>query len=81
MVYIAPQGDMRNAISLGIFKTRGAAETHLAELVRQGVRSARIIGRGESAAKIAFQLRGLDDATVAAAAKLANTEPHDCAPL
>ena len=78
---IQTEGDLRNAISLGIFKTRGAAETHLAELVRQGVRSARIIGRGESAAKIAFQLRGLDDATVAAAAKLANTEPHDCAPL
>lgn len=73
-------GDLRYAISLGIFKTRGAAEGHLAELVQQGVRSARITGRGESSARVAFQLRGLDDRTVAAAVALAKTEPRDCAP-
>ncbi len=75
------QGELRYAISLGIFKTRLAAEGHLAELVRQGVRSARVTGRGDSAVKIAFQLRGLDDAAVATAVKLAKTEQRDCAPL
>ena len=74
-------GDMRFAISLGIFKTRAAADGHLAELVKKGVRSARITGRGDSLAKVAFQLRGLDDQAVADAVKLAKTEQHDCAPL
>jgi hypothetical protein len=45
------------------------------------VRSARITGRGDTAVKVAFQLRGLDDQTVAAAVKLAKIEQRDCAPL
>lgn len=73
-------GELQYAISLGIFKTRTAAESHLGELVKQGVRSARITGRGDGAVKVAFQLRGLDDQAVAAAIKLAKVEQRDCAP-
>ena len=75
------RGELRYGVSLGIFKTRTAAEDHLAELVKKGVRSARITGRGENSVKVAFQLRGLDDKSVAAAVKLAGTEQRDCAPL
>lgn len=75
------QGELRFGISLGIFKTRLAADGHLAELVKKGVRSARITGRGDTVSKVAFQLRGLDDQQVATALKLAKTEQHDCAPL
>lgn len=75
------EGELRNAISLGIFKTRTAADAHLAELVKKGVRSSRIIGRGDNPSKVAFQLRGLDSEAVAAAIKLAGTEQRDCASL
>ena len=75
------EGDFRYGISLGIFKTKSAAENHLAELVKQGIRSALITGRGDNAVKVAFQLRGLNDQEVAAAVKLAKTEQRDCAPL
>ena len=74
-------GELRYAISLGIFKTRVAADAHLAELVKKGVRSGRITGRGDNPTKVAFQLRGLDKEAVAAAIKLAGTEQRDCASL
>lgn len=66
------EGELRYAISLGIFKTRAAAEMHLAELVRKGVRSARVNGRGASGDKIAFQLRDLNESGLASAQRLAN---------
>lgn len=75
------EGEMRYGISLGIFKTKVAAEGHLAELVKKGVRSARITGRGDNPTKLALQLRGLDDQAVAAVVKIAKTEPRDCAQL
>ena len=75
------EGALSNGVSLGVFKTRTAAEAHLAELVKKGVRSARIAGRGQNSLKVAFQLRGLDDKAVAAAVKLAGAEQRDCAPL
>jgi hypothetical protein len=53
--------NMRWAISLGVFSTQDAAKARLAELNKQGVRTARI-GPRLSAAKIAFQLRDLDAA-------------------
>ena len=75
------EGEMRYGISLGIFKTKVAAEGHLAELVKKGVRSARVTGRGDNPNKLALQLRGLDDQAVAAVVKIAKTEPRDCAQL
>ena len=74
-------GELRYGISLGVFKSKAAAEQHLVELNLQGVRSARIGARGAGLNKVAFQLRGLDDATVARVIKLAKVEQRDCAPL
>jgi hypothetical protein len=53
---------MKNAISLGVFKLEGGADTLLASLVKQGVHSARIAPRGGTPARLAFQFRGIDQA-------------------
>lgn len=63
-------GDLRFGISLGIFKTRSAAEAHLAELTRKGVHSARVGGRGAGAGKFALQLHDLDGERLAGALRL-----------
>ena len=52
--------DLRRSISLGVFKSEEAANQHLANLVRKGVRSARVLARGAASGRVAFQLRGLD---------------------
>ncbi|GAA4020836.1 SPOR domain-containing protein [Actimicrobium antarcticum] len=74
-------GEFQYAISLGIFKSRAAAEFHLDEVSRQGVRTGRIGSRGK--AKIAFQLRDVDEAAVAGVIELAATigkvEQRNCA--
>lgn len=51
----------RGAISLGVFSSEEAAKIRLAELSRQGVRTARI-GLRAGPPKAAFQLRDLDPA-------------------
>ncbi len=80
---VQAEGDLHYAISLGIFKTRAAAESHLAELVRKGVRSARVGGRGAGGDKVAFQLRDLTETGLASASRLADTfskiEQRECA--
>lgn len=53
---------MKNAISLGVFKLEGGADTLLASLVKQGVHSARIAPRGGTPARLAYQFRGIDQA-------------------
>lgn len=60
---IQDNSNLRWGISLGVFKTEEAARTHLANLSRQGVRSARIGARSITSSKMAFQLRNLDAAT------------------
>ncbi|HEY5801462.1 MAG TPA: SPOR domain-containing protein [Burkholderiaceae bacterium] len=50
---------LRWGISLGVFKTEQAAQNHLAALVKQGVRSARVAARLSSNTKISLQLRDL----------------------
>ena len=76
-------GDLHYAISLGIFKTRAAAEQHLAELVRKGVRSARVGGRGSGGDKFALQWNDLTQADLAQLSKLAQgfarVERRECA--
>ena len=58
-------GQWRNAISLGIFRTDEAAQTFLAKLKQQGVRSA-IAARRENFLKhVAFHVREPDEETVA----------------
>lgn len=56
------QGDspLRHAISLGVFKTDGAAQKLAADLARQGVRGVRILPRGPQTTRTAFQFRRID---------------------
>lgn len=58
------QGDspLRYAISLGVFKTDGAAQKLAADLGRQGVRGVRILPRGPQTTRTAFQYRRIDAA-------------------
>lgn len=51
---------MKNAISLGVFKSEALAQALLASLVKQGVHSARISPRGGVPARTAYQFRGID---------------------
>lgn len=54
-----PASPARWSISLGVFKTRAAAQSQLEMLNKQGVRSAIITTRSGNTAKLAFQLRKL----------------------
>lgn len=62
---IQDNSSLRWGISLGVFKTEDAAKNHLANLNRQGVRSARIGARSITSSKMAFQLHDLDAASKA----------------
>lgn len=53
---------MKNAISLGVFKSETLAQALLASLVKQGVHSARVAPRGGVPARLAFQFRAIDAA-------------------
>jgi hypothetical protein len=57
---IQDETNLRWAISLGVFKLEEGARTHLTELIRRGVRSARIGPHSTANTLVAFQLRGLD---------------------
>jgi hypothetical protein len=54
---------LKYAISLGVFKTESGAQAMLAQLVKQGVHTARIAPRGPQTAHYVYRLRGLDAAT------------------
>jgi len=58
-------GQWRNAISLGIFRTDEAAQTFLARLRQQGVRSAIAARRENFLKQVAFHVREPDEETVA----------------
>jgi len=55
------QGDspLRHAISLGVFKSDGAAQKLASDLGRQGVRGVRILPRGPQTTRTAFQFRAI----------------------
>lgn len=55
------QGDspLRWAISLGVFKTEGAAQKLVDQLQRQGVRGVRILPRGPQVTRFAYQYRAV----------------------
>jgi hypothetical protein len=59
------QGDspLKYAISLGVFKTESSAQAMLAQLVKQGVHTARIAPRGPQTTHYVYRVRGLDAAT------------------
>jgi hypothetical protein len=54
---------LKYAISLGMFKTESGAKALLAQLNKQGVRTARITPRGPQATHYFYRLRDLDAAT------------------
>lgn len=60
---IQDASEQRWGISLGIFKTEEAAQSHLAALNQQGVHSARLLEHKVPLTKIAFQVRELDSGT------------------
>ncbi|MDY7576633.1 SPOR domain-containing protein [Actimicrobium sp. CCI2.3] len=66
-------GKRQFGISLGVFRTRAAADVHLSELEARGVRSARVGAFGSADPKIAIQLHALDQSSVNAAVQLATT--------
>lgn len=51
---------LRWGISLGVFKTEGAAQNQLAMLMKQGVRTARITPRMSGSKLLGFQFREVD---------------------
>jgi hypothetical protein len=65
------EGPMRNAISLGIFRSEQAAFDFLEELRGMGVRSARVGAREQRLTQVAFLVREPDARTSARLAELA----------
>ncbi|MET0322369.1 MAG: SPOR domain-containing protein [Duganella sp.] len=57
---ISDNSPLRYGVSLGVFKTEGAAQNQLAMLVKQGVRSARITPRMSGSRQLAFQFRDVN---------------------
>lgn len=54
-----PNSPVRWSISLGVFKIKAAAQSHLELLSSKGVRSAVLATRSGNTSKVAFQLKGL----------------------
>jgi hypothetical protein len=72
---------LKNAISLGVFKTEAGAQAMLARLNKQGVRSARITPRGPQAVHHVYKLHALDAATrkrIAGYAERLDAEIKNC---
>jgi hypothetical protein len=75
---VLDEGPNRYALSLGIFSTEAAANSHLAKLKGNGVRSAIVAPRGRSDQTLSIEARG-NAATVAAwKAAWAGAAPADC---
>lgn len=62
--------NMRWGISLGVFKSEAAAKNHLANLKKQGVRSAKVGARSVTGSRVAFVLRDLDESSLKALDKI-----------
>ncbi|HEX5341878.1 MAG TPA: SPOR domain-containing protein [Duganella sp.] len=73
---------LRWGISLGVFKTEGAAQNQLAALMKQGVRTARVAPRMSGSKLLAFQFRDVDPDLKAKLEKIRagfpNTETRSC---
>lgn len=73
---------LRWGISLGVFKTEGAAQNQLAALMKQGVRTARVAPRYSGSKLLAFQFRDVDPELKAKLEKIRagfpNAETHNC---
>ncbi|MDF3036052.1 MAG: hypothetical protein K0S28_1326 [Paucimonas sp.] len=73
---IQDNSPLRWAISLGVFKSEEAANTHLASLREKGVRSARIAPFGQGTVHVVFRLNDVDAATRSALEKLKADFPN-----
>jgi hypothetical protein len=79
---VQDQSPLRWGISLGVFKTPEAAQTHLANLAKKGLKEARIAPRAVSAAKVVYRLlditpeekKNLD----ALKESISSAEMHEC---
>ncbi|MES3022526.1 MAG: SPOR domain-containing protein [Pseudomonadota bacterium] len=67
--FIMPDGALKGAISLGVFKSETAAENLLATLGKQGVKNARVLARGPN--KVAYQFRRVEAADAAKLERIA----------
>jgi hypothetical protein len=65
------ESPLRWALSLGVFKTEAGAQTLLAQLNKQGVRSARVAPRGPQSVHYVYRFRDLDADTRGRIAALA----------
>jgi hypothetical protein len=76
--------EFRYAISLGVFKSREAARSRLAELRAKGVRSARVGARETLVPKVFFTVREVPEPVAARLNELRQSYPgaelKDCAP-
>ena len=72
---IQDNSKMRWGISLGVFKSETAAKSHLANLNKQGVRSARVGARSVTNTRVAFVLRDLDESSLKSLAKIMGDFP------
>jgi len=79
---IQDNSKLRWGISLGVFKTEAAARKYLAELNKQGVRSARVGARSVTSSKVAYLLRDLDPPSLKSLEKIMSDFPeqrsHEC---
>jgi hypothetical protein len=73
---------MKWAISLGVFKSENAAQNQLAQLMKQGVHSARVAPRMSGSKLLAFQFREVDPELKAKLEQIRagfpNTETRSC---
>jgi hypothetical protein len=76
------ESPMRWAISLGVFKTESGAQARLAQLNKQGVRTARITPRGPQTTVFRYRFRDIPETTratvVAAAGAIGSFETRSC---
>ena len=72
---IQDNSKMRWGISLGVFKSETAARSHLANLNKQGVRSARVGARSVTNTRVAFVLRDLDENSLKSLGKIMSDFP------
>lgn len=79
---VQEEGAYRWALSLGVFRTEEAAQTRLAALRGQGVRSARVGARETVVPKVWLQVKGVDAALQARLKEIAlqveGSELKDC---
>lgn len=60
--YIMPDTALRWGISLGVFKSDAAAQSLRSALQKQGIEGVKVVGRGPTVNKLAYQFRAIEPA-------------------